>query len=139
MEQACITFNSESFQIIVYHHLLSRPSTVQISCGPTWSNSLTRNYNFWTFRFDRMAIPSGYRVLELLQWIMIIRIAQAVGALVTFSVMCYGESIYSFDGDGLMLFTLRSPSLFLLLILTRSQGLATFIILTYILVSEFFF
>jgi hypothetical protein len=51
--------------------------------------------------------PSGYRVLELPQWILFIRIAQAVVALV--DVVCCGESIYSFDGDGLMLFTARVP------------------------------
>lgn len=54
---------------------------------------------------DKMAIPSGYTVLKLPRWILFIRIAQAAVALIAFGLLCYGESISSFDADGLMLFT----------------------------------
>jgi hypothetical protein len=57
-----------------------------------------------------MTIPSGYTVLKLPGWIFFLRIAQAIVALVIFALICYGESIASFDGDGLMLFTVKLPS-----------------------------
>jgi hypothetical protein len=53
---------------------------------------------FGPFDLIKWRFPSGHGVLELPQWILFIRIAQAVVALVAF---------YSFDGDGLMLFTVR--------------------------------
>jgi hypothetical protein len=40
--------------------------------------------------------------------ILFLRIAQAVVALVAFDIVYCGESFYSFDGDGLMLFTVRA-------------------------------
>jgi hypothetical protein len=56
-----------------------------------------------------MAIPSGAKALKLPQWVLFIRIAQAVIALVIFALACYRESIFSFDGDGLILFTVKLP------------------------------
>jgi hypothetical protein len=60
-----------------------------------------------------MAIPSGASILKHPQWVFFVRIAQAAVALVILALTCYGATIYSFDGDSLMLFTVRHPQFFL--------------------------
>ncbi len=56
-----------------------------------------------------MAITSGTYVLKLPRWIFFVRIAQVAAALVILALASYGVTIYFFDGDGLMLFTVRNP------------------------------
>jgi hypothetical protein len=58
-----------------------------------------------------MEIPSGYTILKLPQWILFIRIAQAAIALVVFGLVCYGESISSFDGKTIELLGFLLPDL----------------------------
>jgi hypothetical protein len=56
-----------------------------------------------------MVITSGASVLKLPRWIFFVRIAQAAAALVILALASYGATIYSFDGNGLMFFTVRHP------------------------------
>jgi len=62
-------------------------------------------------------------ILKLPKWLIFLRGAQLLIALLVFCLACYGASAFAIDGDSLSLFT----------------ALATFILLTYIVGSELYF
>jgi hypothetical protein len=84
-------------------------------------------------------------ILRLPKWLIFLRGAQMLVALLVFCLACYGVSALAIDGDALSLFTVWPHRLFLLPImlpkhlLTELQSLATFILLIYIVGSELWF
>jgi hypothetical protein len=55
-------------------------------------------------------MENGANILKLPRWLFVIRVIQVVFALTIFALACYGVSVSSFDGDSLILFTVRLPS-----------------------------
>ena len=78
-------------------------------------------------------------ILKLPKWLIFLRGAQLLIALLVFCLACYGASAFAIDGDSLSLFTVCPSYTSLQTSADTTQSLATFILLTYIVGSELYF